>query len=396
MAFSLFDAHGVSIDQQKFTWRDLVQKPISKLDDDAFTRIRVILMNGLENEALRFSHLCGRFHAELRLPLAKVRRTEQHQATMINWLLGADHSPLETTIGYEQVAIEVTAAIAQREPDPYLAQVYRFGLLEDFDHLYRYSALLDRLEGKDANNILQSYTDVLPGRPTMDHHRAPEDELRVPYDATNAAFLTKLHALTIVAGEYQTHDYYMNIGPLFSDPVARQLYAEIASVEEQHVTQYESMLDPKETWIEQWVLHEATEVYNYYSCLEQETSHQVRAIWERFLDYELGHFHLACDMLKKFEKRDPQEIVTSDFQSPLEFRSQREFVRKVLVDEADLRTSGTQFVEKSQEGSLSKAYRTQVNADGSPSETVAAGYVWTPGTELSRKVVAPVVTGVAP
>jgi rubrerythrin len=183
---------------------------------------------------------------------------------------------------------------------------------------------------------------------------------------------------------------------LFSDPVARQLYAEIASVEEQHVTQYESMLDPKETWIEQWVLHEATEVYNYYSCLEQETNHQVRAIWERFLDYELGHFHLACDMLKKYEKRDPQEIVTSDFHSPLEFRSQRDFVRKVLVDEADLRTNGTQFVEKSQEGQLSKAYRTQVNADGSPSETVAAGYVWTPGTELSRKVVAPVVSGVAP
>ena len=394
MAFSLFDSRGVPLEQQKFTWRDLVQKPISKLDDDAFTRVRIILINGLENEALRFSHLCARFNRDLRLPLAQVRRTEQHQATMVNWLLGADHSPLETTIGYEQVAIEVTAAIAQREPDPYLAQVYRFGLLEDFDHLYRYSALLDRLEGNDANNILQSYTDVLPGRPTMEHHRAPEDELRTPYAAAQADLLTKLHALTIVAGEYQTHDYYMNVGPQFSDPVARQLYAEIASVEEQHVTQYESMLDPDESWLEQWVLHEATEVYNYYSCLEQETSHQVRAIWERFLDYELGHFHLACDMLKKVENRDPQEIINSTIAAPLEFRSQREFVRKVLINEVDLRTHGAQFVDRAQEGPGSKAYRTQVNADGSPSEAVAAGYVWTPGTELSRKVVAPAVTGV--
>jgi len=25
-----------------------------------------------------------------------------------------------------------------------------------------------------------------------------------------------------------------------------------------------------------------------------------------------------------------------------------------------------------------------VNADGSPSETVAAGYTWTPGTELNK------------
>jgi hypothetical protein len=31
----------------------------------------------------------------------------------------ADMSPLEITLGYEQVAIEVTASIAQNEPDPY-------------------------------------------------------------------------------------------------------------------------------------------------------------------------------------------------------------------------------------------------------------------------------------
>src|SRR3954469_15878563 len=201
MALDLFKEHGTPLDKQQFAWRDLVREPISKLDDDAFTRVRVILMNGIENEALRFEHMAARMSRELRLPLAKVRRTEQHQATSVNWLLGADHSPLETTIAYEQVAIEVTAAVAQHEPDEYFAQAYRFGLLEDFDHLYRYSALLDRLEGKDANNILQSYTDILPGRPTLEHHRAPENDLREPYGKLAAQPLSKLHALTIMAGE---------------------------------------------------------------------------------------------------------------------------------------------------------------------------------------------------
>ncbi|RSZ55896.1 hypothetical protein HF313_15995 [Massilia atriviolacea] len=385
MAFSLFDSKGVAIDKQRFTWRDMVQKPISKLDDDAFTRIRVILLNGLETEALRFGHLAARFNRELRLPLAKVRRTEQHQATLVNWLIAPDHSALETTVAYEQAAIELTAAIAQSEPDPYLAQVYRFGLLEDFDHLYRYAALLDRLEGKDANNILQSYTDILPGRPTSEHHRAPEDDLREPYHARTAAFLSKVNALTIVASEYQTHDYYQNIGPLFSDPLARQLYAEIASVEEQHVTQYESMLDPGESWIEQWLLHEATECYNYYSCVEQETNHHLRALWERFLDYELGHFHMACEAFRQFDKRDPAEVVTSDFVSPLALRSQRDFVRQVLMSEVDVRTDGPRFVSKALESPLSLGYRSMVNADGSPSEMVASGYAWMPGTELNRK-----------
>lgn len=386
MALSLLDSKGTPLDQQAFTWKDLVQKPISKLDDDAFTRVRVILMNGIEVEANGFQHACARMNADLQVPLAKVRRVEHHQQTLVNWLLGPDHSPLETTIAYEQVAIEVTAAVAQREPDPYMAQVYRFGLLEDFDHLYRYSALLDRMEGKDANNILQTYTDILSGRPTLVQHRAPEDDVRNPYDRSKADMLTKLHAYTIMAGEQQTRNYYMNIGPVFADPVARQLYAEIASIEEQHTTQYESIIDANETWIEKWLLHEAMEAYNYYGCVQQETNPRIKAIWERMLDYELGHFHYVLDFFKNVERRDPAEIIAEKLPDPFPYASQRDFVRKVLKQEVDLRASGAQFVPSDQDSEASKAYREQVNSQGSPTETVAAGYQWAPGTELRRKV----------
>jgi rubrerythrin len=382
---AIFDNRGVPLERQKFTWRDMVQKPISKLDDDAYTRVRIILMNGLELEAGRFSHACARMNKALQVPLAQIRRVEQHQATLINWLIGADHSPLETTIAYEQVAIDVTAAVAQNEPDAYLAQVYRFGLLEDFDHMYRYSALLDRLEGKDANNILQSYTDILPGRPTIEEHRAPQDDLRRPYDRRKAAPLSKLHALTIMAAEQQTHNFYMNIGPMYADPVARQLYAEIASIEEQHVTQYESIIDPEETWLEKWLMHEACEVYNYYGCMEQESNPRIRALWERFLDYELGHLNLVMELFKKHERRDPMEILPETLPDPIPFDSQREFVRKTLAQEVDLRANGTEIVPKEKESAASRQYRDGLNAEGSPSETVSAGYRWAPGSELKLK-----------
>jgi rubrerythrin len=382
---AIFDNRGVPLERQQFTWRDLVQKPISKLDDDAYTRVRIILMNGIEHEAMRFSHACARMNKVLQQPLAVIRRVEHHQATLINWLIGPDHSPLETTVAYEQVAIDVTAAVAQNEPDPYLAQVYRFGLLEDFDHLYRYSALLDRLEGKDANNILQSYTDILPGRPTADEHRAPIDDLRRPYDRRRVAPLSKLHALTIMAGEQQTHNFYLNIGPMYSDPVARQLYAEIASIEEQHVTQYESIIDPDETWLEKWLLHEAAEVYNYYGCMEQESNPRIRAIWERFVDYELGHLNLVMDLFKKHERRDPMELLPEAFPDPIPFDTQREFVRTTLAQEVDFRANGTEVVAKDKEGTASIEYRKALNADGSPSEVVAAGYKWAPGSELKLK-----------
>ena len=387
MSLDILKEKGVPLDEQKFDWRDLVRTPSSKLDDDAFTRVRIILMNGIESEALRFQHSCARMNKELQLSLAQVRRIEQHQQTMVNWLLPADLSPLETTIGFEQVAIEVTASVAIHEPDPYLAQVFRFGLLEDFDHMYRYAALMDRMGGGDANNILQSYTDILPGRPTAVEHRAPQDDLRNCYDRHNAQPISKLNALTIMAGENQTHDYYMTIGPMFADPVARQLYAEIASIEEQHVTQYESIIDPEETWLEKWLMHEAGEIYNYYSCLQYESNPRIKSIWQRFLDYEIGHFHFVKALFEKFEKRDVAEIIPESLPEPIEYKSHREFVRETLREEVDLRAREKEFISKDEENedSASVIYREQMNSSGSPSETVAAGYKWKPGTELAEK-----------
>lgn len=376
---------GVPLERQSFTWKEISGPPYSKLNDDAFTRVRVILMNGIESESLRFSHACARMNRQLQPHLARVRRVEQHQQTMVNWLNPADQSALETTIGFEQVAIEVTAAVAQAEPDPYLASIYRFGMLEDFDHMYRYSALMDRVEGKDSNNILQSYTDVRPGRPTSVEHRDPLDDLRNPYSKEAASPITKLHALTIMAAEHQTHDYYMTVGPTFADPVARQLYAEIASIEEQHVTQYESIIDPSETWLEKWLMHELTEVYNYWSCSQQESNSRIKQIWTRCLDYELGHLHYVMDLMRQIEKRDPEAFIPASLPPPIAFASQREFVRDVLENEVDLRAKGAHLIPKEQEGpaDASVRYREALNREGSPSEIVAAGYVYRPGTELA-------------
>lgn len=388
MALDIFRERGIPLERQQFTWRDVVREPISKLDADAYTRVRVILMNGIEQQQNRLLHHLGQFNRNLRGALAQVRRVDHHQQTLVNWLLPPDQSALETTIAYEQVAIEVTAALAQQEPDPYLAQAYRFGLLEDFDHLYRYSALMDRVDGKDANNILQSYTDIRPGRPTSLEHRAPEDDLRESYDHKAADPISKMNAYTIFAGEYQTRDYYMNVGPTFADPIARQLYAEIASIEEQHVTHYGSLIDPDETVLEKWLISECNEVYNYYSCMESEDDPRIKEIWERFLEYELGQLHFVMDLMKSIEQRDPAELLPKELPKPIAYKSQRDFVRKVLNTEVHYRAAGT-IMGEVQESAATKTYRDQMNSEGSPTEIVAAGYVWAPGTELAAFVTQP-------
>ena len=178
---------------------------------------------------------------------------------------------------------------------------------------------------------------------------------------------------------------HFNWKEMATDPLARMLYAEIASVEEQHVTQYGSLMDPSESLMEKWLVHEAMEVYMYHSCAAQEDNPRVKALWERFLDYELGHLNFACDLFKQIERRDPAEVLSGPLPEMVQFKSQRDFVRKVLAEETDLRTSGTQFVPREQESPLSLELRKQLNSQGIASEIVSAGYDWMPGTELTRK-----------
>lgn len=122
MGLDIMQERGVPLERQVFSWRDLVRIPISKLNDDAFTRVRIILMNGIETEAMRFSHACARMNRDLQLPLAQVRRVEQHQQTLVNWLLPPDQSPLETTIGYDGSPSEAVAAGYRWAPGTELAE----------------------------------------------------------------------------------------------------------------------------------------------------------------------------------------------------------------------------------------------------------------------------------
>ena len=146
MAMNPFRERGTPLDRQLRSWKQVALPPYRKQDVDAFTRCRVILMNGIENEATVFSHAFARVcdDVDLKAQLAALRRIEHQQQNTINWLNPADQSVLETTIGFEQVAIELTAYLARTEPDPYVKQAFDFGLLEDFDHLYRYSQFRHR------------------------------------------------------------------------------------------------------------------------------------------------------------------------------------------------------------------------------------------------------------
>src|SRR5215213_2560598 len=333
MSFNPLAEKGIPIDKQLRNWSELNVQPYDKDAVDPYTRCRVIAMNGIEVESVIFSHQFARHtdNPDIKRALAMTRRVEQQQQKAIIGLVPGDETTLEHTIAYEQVAVDLTAFLARNEPDPYLKQTLDFGLLEDFDHLYRYANLLDLLEGKKAERITRGLTEIMPGRPTIDEHRHPFDDIRSHYEKHTVDPLSRCHVLTITAAEQQTMNFYMNIGNRYIEPIARSLYQEIAMIEEQHVTQYESLLDPLESWFQQEVFHQYNECYLYYSFMTEETDPRIKALWELHLNQEIEQLRLACEMMRLYEGVEAEEILPKALPEPTRFQENKQYVRDVLA-----------------------------------------------------------------
>ena len=376
MGFNPLQERGIPLEKQFRNWSELNVTPFDPMDVHPYTRCRVIFMNGIEVEAIMNSHQFARHTADLGIKqnLAMVRRVEQQQQKAVNWLLPPKGSPIETTIGYEQVAVDLTAWLARQEPDPYLTKVYEFALLEDFDHLYRYANLMDLMgDGKKAQDITGDLTEILPGRPTIFHHRDPHDTLRRPMTLTAADTQSVMNAITIVAAEQQTMNFYMNVGNMPENPLARALYLEIAQVEEEHVTHYESILDPTMGWLTNLVLHEYNECWLYWSCMQTEPNARIKALWELHLNMEIEHLRIACEMLREIDGIEAESFLPAGgMPEPLTFESNKEYVRDVLRRTSDWTPWDAQFVPVADLPPDHRffAYQDQVHEGGVPSEEV--------------------------
>lgn len=247
-------------------------------------------------------------------------------------------------------------------------------MLEDFDHLYRYANLMDLMgEGRKAEDITGGLTEIMPGRPTIFHHRDPHDTLRRPMTLTAADTQSVMNAITIVAAEQQTMNYYMTRGNIPEDPLARALYLEIAQVEEEHVTHYESILDPTLSWLTNLVLHEYNECWLYWSCMQTEPDNRIKALWELHLNMEIEHLRIACEMQKQVEGVDPESYLpAAGMPEPMTFQSNKEYLRDVLARTVEWTPYDAQFVPVTELPADHRffEYQRTVNSGEVPSEQV--------------------------
>ena len=314
-------------------FKQLYPKPYNKNTVDPYTKTRIILMNGTEFEANWFSHNMARHVTDndLRRELSLGRMVEKQQQQRIAMLKPCDETILEHTIGYEQLAVDLTAELAKRETDCYVKKALDFALLEDFDHLYRYADQLEMEQGVMAQRLVGGYTEIMPGRPTIAHHRFPLDNVKRSTNSKKADKQTVLNTMIITAAEQQTMNYYMNISNFAANDAARRLYKEIALVEEEHVTQYESLMDSGATWLEMLLWHEYVECYLYWSCFMTETDSCIKALWEEHLDMEISHLHKAAQLLERYEGKHWQQVIPDGrFPQPISLHENIGYVRDVL------------------------------------------------------------------
>lgn len=322
-------------------------KSYNKAKTSPYTKTRVILMNGTEFESQWFMHQFARHCSEPEIlsALAVVRRQEQQQQKRISCLKPLNESILETTIAYEQLAVDLTAVLARHETDVNNIQALNFALLEDFDHLYRYANLLKMDKNEDADMLVGKFTEIMPGRPTVAEHRYPSDDVSPHMTAEKADLYTKLVASTITAAEQQTMNYYMNIAQWYKNDLGRKLYAEIAMIEEAHVTQYESLKDPNLTWLEQWVMHEYCECWLYYSAMQDERDESIKKIWTEHYKMEIAHLKTAAKLLKKYENKTFESVCgTGEFPQLLKLGGNKEYIRKVLQDTVKMTADNTEII----------------------------------------------------
>ena len=329
-----FEQKAKDITKTYKNWKSINVKPYDKETVDPYTRVRIILMNGTEFESIwntvRYTRHCA--NNDVRRGMALLRRGEQQQQKRIACLKPRNESMLEHTIGYEQLAVDLTAILAKREKNEHVKEQLDFALLEDFDHLYRYADLLDFEKGIHAEKLVGSYTEIMPGRPTVAEARHPEDDVRYYINNYLNDPITRLNIGIITAAEQQTMNYYLNIANLYESELGRKLYAEIAMIEEQHVTGYGCLSDPSVDMFECMVMHEYTECYLYWSCYNDEKDTRIKDLWLMHCEEELSHLKFACEMMEKYEGRVWQQLFPEGgaFPELISFTPQKEYVREVL------------------------------------------------------------------
>ena len=116
-------------------------------------------------------------------------------------------------------------------------------------------------------------------------------------------------------------------------------------VEEQHVTQYGSLMDTNVGWFENLLMHMYTMCYLYYSCMQDETNMYIKKIWNAGYQRSVAGLHMAAELLQTYDGKQVYDVIPDpNFPKLLNLGPNIEYVRQVLCATVDYTAQNEQYV----------------------------------------------------
>ena len=71
----------------------------------------------------------------------------------------------------------------------------------------------------------------------------------------------------------------------------------------------------------------------------------MKKLWEMYLSFEIAHLHKAAELLKKYEKKEWEEVIKDPkFPKPLSLHENIEYVRKILGETVQYTSCREEYV----------------------------------------------------
>ena len=231
--------------------------------------------------------------ADTRRALAGPRRAALWRALCLSARLPAC-PPVEEAVRLEQLEADLTAALWAMPGARCVRPALEFSLLEETDQLYRFANLLDDEQDTAAERVAGPRTEITPGRPCVAAHRDPRDSVFSPLDFDAAPRGALLAAALMAPLQRLLAGHYAARAGEAGSAIARALFAEMALIEEQHATQYESLWDPRWTALDGLTLRQWALSCAYRSLLAAETDAALAALWQAHLTEALEGLEALC------------------------------------------------------------------------------------------------------
>jgi hypothetical protein len=103
--------------------------------------------------------------------------------------------------------------------------------------------------------------------------------------------------------------------------------------------------------------------------MDQEPDPKVKAMWELHLNMELEHLRIACDLMRRHDGREPEEVLAPELPNVLTFEPNKTYVRELLDTQIDLTTLGSGYVREAHER-FEETQQQLNDSDRPPSERV--------------------------